>query len=981
VGAALPILLAIAQQQQLFDFGTTIEPENLVVMSASSAIIAAYFAITSEGPGPMTRKVGDLAWKTATKTKLTLEKIEDKTGVVASAKETLFGTISKLMVTAIVATEEAPTTTASISSSSTTTAVDDLDVKIDEVVNDVQEALKQAEAKLEEAKEIENAEIIQEDKDEQDEEEDSVQDVTDEQDEEENLVQDIIDEHDEEENLVQDVIAEQDEEENLVQDAIDEQDDSIQDVTSSSKDAIEEKQVDGGTFSRGLVSGPAFVAPETFDFGLKEQDEEDLSAAAIQALLDEEATLAEEAAKRAEEEAQAAAKDLAEEEERLAQAERAQQKALAERLADEAEKEKQDHEEVFLEDEEGSVDWENIDNLTNEEEEFTTVEDTLLEAEAEEETVEIFQDDGDGIEEVEAQQQDNTQADDDETDKDNEEVFFDMDDWEKSIRLAQELDGEKMAVTSFDSDDKSQWERAGRLAQELALKDEKESIDDVTDEEDKSVDEDEDNSVINFGLLEEELGRAAVEKIEMEKKQKRKEVNERRQQWETEMYITDKNESIETDDEEDDDDDDVDLEALAAAARAAVDTFESEKENESGPMEEDGEVYEDDDDDNVDFEALAAAARAAVDTFESEKENESGPMEEDGEVYEDDDDDNVDFEALAAAARAAVDTFESEKEKESNSIEEDDEDVDFEALAAAARAAVDQFQSGDEEEFDLQSEFQLEPERWQAEGADVVDTIQSNSGGTLEEEEDEEEFKFDVELEVKETLGAAARGAVNAFESAEEGWDEPSASFADGSVSNPFKVGVEDTGDTVTDWSKFKVVDLKAELKSRGLPTTGKKADLVAALTKADLELTLNMFNGGGGGDDDDDEIDYDEVAKRLIEETNTLDDIEEPSVEELAEMAKEAAELYNSDDMSDENIDFDSLFDGIFDDMDDAKIPFADTGVIEEAVGEDNRSPPAEEKDYRSMTIAELKDELRNRGLKLGGKKAELIERLLQSS
>mmetsp|Transcript_29768 Transcript_29768/g.42249 ORF Transcript_29768/g.42249 Transcript_29768/m.42249 type:complete len:98 (+) Transcript_29768:1392-1685(+) len=97
--------------------------------------------------------------------------------------------------------------------------------------------------------------------------------------------------------------------------------------------------------------------------------------------------------------------------------------------------------------------------------------------------------------------------------------------------------------------------------------------------------------------------------------------------------------------------------------------------------------------------------------------------------------------------------------------------------------------------------------------------------------------------------------------------------------------------------------------------------------------------------------------------------------------MAKEAAELYNSDDMSDENIDFDSLFDGIFDDMDDAKIPFADTGVIEEAVGEDNRSPPAEEKDYRSMTIAELKDELRNRGLKLGGKKAELIERLLQSS
>ena len=35
---------------------------------------------------------------------------------------------------------------------------------------------------------------------------------------------------------------------------------------------------------------------------------------------------------------------------------------------------------------------------------------------------------------------------------------------------------------------------------------------------------------------------------------------------------------------------------------------------------------------------------------------------------------------------------------------------------------------------------------------------------------------------------------------------------------------------------------------------------------------------------------------------------------------------------------------------------------------------------DYKSMTVSELKDLLRDRGLKLGGKKAELIERLSQS-
>ena len=48
-----------------------------------------------------------------------------------------------------------------------------------------------------------------------------------------------------------------------------------------------------------------------------------------------------------------------------------------------------------------------------------------------------------------------------------------------------------------------------------------------------------------------------------------------------------------------------------------------------------------------------------------------------------------------------------------------------------------------------------------------------------------------------------------------------------------------------------------------------------------------------------------------------------------------------------------------------------------------ENVAPPASlssDVDYSEMTVAELKDLLRDRGLKVGGKKSELIERLMSS-
>ncbi|MGB0151121.1 MAG: SAP domain-containing protein [Candidatus Poseidoniaceae archaeon] len=50
---------------------------------------------------------------------------------------------------------------------------------------------------------------------------------------------------------------------------------------------------------------------------------------------------------------------------------------------------------------------------------------------------------------------------------------------------------------------------------------------------------------------------------------------------------------------------------------------------------------------------------------------------------------------------------------------------------------------------------------------------------------------------------------------------------------------------------------------------------------------------------------------------------------------------------------------------------------VEEEAPAEDEAEPEGDAPDYASMTVAELKDELKAKGLPVSGKKAELVERL----
>jgi hypothetical protein len=122
-----------------------------------------------------------------------------------------------------------------------------------------------------------------------------------------------------------------------------------------------------------------------------------------------------------------------------------------------------------------------------------------------------------------------------------------------------------------------------------------------------------------------------------------------------------------------------------------------------------------------------------------------------------------------------------------------------------------------------------------------------------------------------------------------------------------------------TDWSQFTVAQLRDELRSRGLHTAGKKADLEVMLTADDLEPSTEEEMAW--------KTDIEETSKQEIEQVAQG----EPDLDELGRAARAAVEVFEGDNKS--------------------------------------------ELEFEAMTVNELKDELRNRGLKITGRKAELIQ------
>jgi predicted HicB family RNase H-like nuclease len=129
----------------------------------------------------------------------------------------------------------------------------------------------------------------------------------------------------------------------------------------------------------------------------------------------------------------------------------------------------------------------------------------------------------------------------------------------------------------------------------------------------------------------------------------------------------------------------------------------------------------------------------------------------------------------------------------------------------------------------------------------------------------------------------------------------------------------------VEDWSMQSVQDLRSELKRRKLPTTGKKEVLVARLVQDDSVQDLQR----------DQQHNVDDIVAALQELGN------EPTDEALRRLEHEVDDLLS-----------------------------------------DNSSLAAQRNislsvDYNEMTISQLKEELRRRGLPVSGKKTVLVERL----
>jgi UDP-3-O-[3-hydroxymyristoyl] glucosamine N-acyltransferase len=234
---------------------------------------------------------------------------------------------------------------------------------------------------------------------------------------------------------------------------------------------------------------------------------------------------------------------------------------------------------------------------------------------------------------------------------------------------------------------------------------------------------------------------------------------------------------------------------------------------------------------------------------------------------------------------------------------------------------------------------------------------------------DDDDFDMDA-------LAKAARDAVEAFE---QGMQPRRAT----------KEQVEATPQPLQDWSKLTVAKLRDELRSRGLPTTGKKAGLVALLKgkKAGLVAALKESDVMLGSEEDV----LDESAEGL-QPLNSSDE----ELEELARAARAAVEQFettateqaSSEEFDENNLDFSDLdMEAIgraareavemFDDEDEPS-----DEVLWQLENEQEEllpppSPSPSKTDFASMKVTELKEELRIRGLPIGGKKADLIERL----
>jgi hypothetical protein len=253
---------------------------------------------------------------------------------------------------------------------------------------------------------------------------------------------------------------------------------------------------------------------------------------------------------------------------------------------------------------------------------------------------------------------------------------------------------------------------------------------------------------------------------------------------------------------------------------------------------------------------------------------------------------------------------------------------------------------------------------------------------------------------------------------------------------------VDPSADIARDWTTLKVADLKIELNRRGLPSSGKKAELVAMLVDSDRDRQGNTSTNADiitTSPDVSSKISITDEKKSDDKNIDIVDDEGMENLEELARAAREAVAMFEQttgniatiDNDVDELVDVDELFDGDVDiDLNDldfdiigkaareaalqmqAKVDddepsdealweiengidmelddsiFVSEDVVDDITmitDNDDSSTTVEENEqesgpppnYSIMAVSQLKEELSRRGLRVTGKKVDLIARL----
>eukprot|EP00980_Cylindrotheca_fusiformis_P000851 scaffold221_cov120-Cylindrotheca_fusiformis.AAC.12 len=409
---------------------------------------------------------------------------------------------------------------------------------------------------------------------------------------------------------------------------------------------------------------------------------------------------------------------------------------------------------------------------------------------------------------------------------------------------------------------------------------------------------------------------------------------------------------------------DGDLEDIARAAREAVARM-----NDKEDYEEEEEVISSSSDSDLeaadtmlpdgDLEDIARAAREAV-----AKMNDKEDYEEEEEVVSSSSDSDLedadtmlpdgDLEDIARAAREAVakmndkEDYEEEEEVVSSSSYSDLEDADtmlpdgdLEDIARAAREAVARM--NDKEDYEEEEEV-----------------ISSSSDSDLEAAEG---MLPEGNLE---DIARAAREAVSMVNDADE------EDHMKGRQNESRRPGMRD-------WSKLTVVTLRDELRARGLRAYGNKADLVAALEKYDAESSAESMPGNrveSDSDDSDWELDFGDVD--VAELGRQAQEAVLAAFKDLDEYDEKEEDDEESDDLETEDLfadlDLETLAAEARAAVDAQPLDEPSDDVLQELEDELNLGAA---KDYSSMTVIQLKDELRSRGMKVSGNKSELIKRL----